>query len=45
MWRLFDMDYTGDLDDFPGDSTLRRNYKQFLKDGGRVGEGYGVFFW
>ena len=45
MWRLFDMDYTGDLDDFPGDSTLRRNYKQFLKDGGQVGEGYGVFFW
>lgn len=45
MWRLYDMDFTGDLDDFPGDSTLRRNYKQFLKDGGQVGEGYGVFFW
>ena len=45
MWRLFDMDYTGNLDDFPGDSTLRRNYRQYLKDGGQVGEGYGVFFW
>lgn len=45
MWRLYDMDYTGNLDDFPGNSTLRRNYKQFLKDGGQVGEGYGVFFW
>ena len=44
MWRLYDMDYTGDLEDFPGDSTLRRNYKQFLIDGGQVGEGYGVFF-
>ena len=45
MWRLYDMDYTGDLDDFPGDSSLRRAYKQYLKDGGQVGEGYGVFFW
>ena len=45
MWRLYDMDYTGDLDDFPGDSSLRRAYKQYLKDGGQVGEGFGVFFW
>ena len=45
MWRLFDMDYTGDLNDFPGDSSLRRAYKQYLLDGGQVGEGYGVFFW
>lgn len=45
MWRLYDMDYTGNLDDFPADSTLRRNYRQYLKDGGQVGEGYGVFFW
>ena len=45
MWRLYDMDYTGNLDDFPGDSTLRRNYRQYLKEGGQVGEGYGVFFW
>lgn len=45
MWRLYDMDFTGDLDDFPADSTLRRNYRQFLEEGGQVGEGYGVFFW
>ena len=45
MWRLFDMDYTGNLNDFPGDSSLRRAYKQYLLDGGQVGEGYGVFFW
>ena len=45
MWRLFDMDYTGDLNDFPGDSSLRRAYKQYLLNGGQVGEGYGVFFW
>ena len=45
MWRLYDMDFTGNLDDFPADSSLRRNYRQFLKEGGQVGEGYGVFFW
>ena len=45
MWRLYDMDYTGNLEDFPANSTLRRNYLQYLKDGGQVGEGYGVFFW
>ena len=45
MWRLYDMDYTGNLDDFPGDSSLRRAYKQYLKEGGQVGEGFGVFFW
>jgi len=44
MWRLFDMDYTGDLNDFPADSSLRRAYLQYLKEGGQVGEGYGVFF-
>ena len=44
MWRLFDMDYTGNLDDFPADSSLRRNYLRYLKEGGQVGEGYGVFF-
>lgn len=45
MWRLFDMDYTGNLNDFPADSSLRRTYKQYLLEGGQVGEGFGVFFW
>ena len=45
MWRLFDMDYTGSLADFPADSSLRRAYRQYLMEGGQVGEGYGVFFW
>ena len=43
-WRLFDMEYTGNIDDFPGDSTLRRNYKEYLKNGGIMGEGMGYFF-
>lgn len=43
-WRLFDMDYTGDLDDYPEDSSLRRRYKEYLKNGGRMGCGLGFFF-
>lgn len=45
MWRLFDMDYTGDFNDYPEDSSLRRAYKKFLLDGNRTGSGYGVFFY
>ena len=45
MWRLFDMDYTGNVDDFPSDTSVRRNYIQHMKNGGRVGSGYGVFFY
>ena len=43
MWRLFDMDFTGDAADFPEDSSLRAAYKKFLMDGNRTGWGYGVF--
>lgn len=43
-WRLFDMDYTGNLDDFPEDSSFRRAYKKYLKEGGRFGSAYGIFF-
>ena len=45
MWRLFDMDFTGDLNDYPEDSSLRRAYKKFLLDGNRTGSGCGVFFY
>ncbi|MBO5212191.1 MAG: DUF5596 domain-containing protein [Clostridia bacterium] len=44
MWRLFDMDYTGNIDDYPEDSSLRRALKNYLKNGGKTGEGYGIFF-
>ncbi|MBR5868512.1 MAG: hypothetical protein IKZ21_03640 [Clostridia bacterium] len=42
MWRLFDMDYTGNFDDYPEDSSLRRAYKAHLKAGGKVGGGTGL---
>ena len=43
-WRLFDMEYTGNLDDYPEDSSLRRSYKAYLKNGGQMGWGMGFFF-
>ncbi len=44
MWRIFGMDYTGNVDDYPEDTSIRRGYKEFIKNGGRTGGGYGVFF-
>lgn len=44
LWRLFDMNYNGDPDSLPGDSSLRRAYKNHLKNGGKTGWGLGVFF-
>ncbi len=41
-WRLFDMDYTGDPDDLPGDSSLRRAYKELMKRGEKTGWGFGI---
>ena len=42
-WRLFDMDDTGNVEDYPEDSSLRRSFKQYLKQGGSMGSGYGIF--
>ena len=44
IWRIYDMDYTGNLDDLPSNSTLRRNYLNYLKNSGREGVGKGFFF-
>lgn len=44
VWRLFDMDYNGDLTALPENTSLRRIYKQYLIDGGREGYGLGIFF-
>ena len=45
VWRLFDVDYNGDLNDLPEDSSLRRAFKKYLIDGGKWGAGYGIFFY
>ena len=44
LWRLFDVDYTGDPYDLPGDTSLRRSFREYLIQGGKTGNGYGVFF-
>lgn len=43
-WRLFDMDYTGNIEDFPEDTSVRRAYKEHMKKGGKTGCTYGAFF-
>ena len=42
-WRLFDMDQPKDLNEYPEDSSLRRAIKKYLLDGGKTGEGLGIF--
>lgn len=44
-WRLFDMDYTGDINDYPENTSMRRAYKQYLLNGGRTGEGFGIIMY
>jgi len=44
-WRLFDMDYTGNIEDYPENTSMRRVYKQYLLDGGRTGEGFGIIMY
>ncbi len=43
LWRLFD---TMEMhpDRLPADTALRRDYVRRLKEGGRVGSGYGILF-
>ena len=41
LWRLFDTEEKNP-EKLPTDTTLRRVYVEHLKNGGRVGEGYGI---
>ena len=42
LWRLFDTDEK-DPEKLPADTTMRRAYVNHLKNGGKVGWGFGVF--
>lgn len=44
-WRIFNMAYTGNPDDLPQDTSLRRAYASWLKKGNVIANGYGVFFY
>ena len=43
VWRLFDKDYTGNVDELPADTSLRRAYIDRMKKGEKTGCAYGVF--
>ncbi len=43
LWRLFDTKERH-IDRLPADSSMRRAYVEHLKQGGKTGWGYGVFF-
>ena len=43
LWRLFDTKETHP-DRLPVDTSFRRRYVEYLKKGGKLGSGYGVFF-
>jgi hypothetical protein len=44
MWRIFYVTYSPetDLDALPEDTSLQRSFKQFLKNGGKMGGGRGM---
>ena len=42
VWRLFDKNYEGDPDALPCDTSLRRTYVNWIKNGEKIGGGYGV---
>ena len=44
-WRLFDMDYTGNIEDYPENTSMRRAYKDFLRSGKKTGEGFGIIMY
>lgn len=43
LWRLFDMDYRGDADALPQDTSLRRAYAQRVKEHKPLGVALGVW--
>lgn len=44
-WRVFHKFYQGTTERLPADNTLRRNFIQYMNDGGDFGEGYGIILY
>ena len=42
-WRLFDVEYKGDVDQLPQNTSLRRAYADWIRKGEKTGWGYGVY--
>lgn len=45
VWRLFDCNYTGDVDALPQNTSLRRAYADMIRKGEKVGWGRGVMIY
>lgn len=43
VWRLFDCNYEGDVEQLPQDSSLRRGYVDWIRKQEKIGWGYGVY--
>ncbi len=41
-WRVFGIGYTDDISKYPLDTSMRRNFAEYIKNGGRHGVGKGV---
>lgn len=43
VWRLFDVQYDGNVDHLPQNTSLRRAYADWIRRGEKTGRGYGVY--
>lgn len=43
VWRLFDVNYDGNVDHLPQNTSLRRAYADWIRNGVKTGFGYGVY--
>ena len=41
-WRLFDVNYEGDVEKLPQDTSFRRAYAEWIRKGEMMGGAYGV---
>ena len=42
LWRIFYKEASTSVDELPGDTTLQRNFKKYLRDGNNIGVGTGI---
>lgn len=45
VWRLFDVRYDGDVEQLPQDTSLRRTYADWIRNGEKIGWGYGIYIY
>lgn len=43
VWRLFDVNYNGNVEQLPQNTSLRRAYADWIRKGEKMGWGYGVY--